>query len=90
MSSVYPQAIKEIVEGRSFIRCNFLTGELHDPQRVLDNHRHITYDPIKDPGGYCPGDLFEEEREKLRGPLPSLPNFFADLALEDVCPEDQQ
>ncbi|KAL8880190.1 MAG: hypothetical protein Q9198_002350 [Flavoplaca austrocitrina] len=44
-SEVFPQAINDIVEGKSCIRCNFPTGKLHHPQRVLDMTRHITYEP---------------------------------------------
>lgn len=95
MSSSYPQAIKDIVEGKSFIRCNFPTGELYDPQRVLDRCRHINYDPSYDPDGYRPGRAIDKARYKERcniqlRPLPPLPALFADLALEDVFPDPEQ
>ena len=41
-SEVFPQAINNIVEGKSFIRCNFVTGEPCDPRQVLERNRHIT------------------------------------------------
>ena len=91
LSSVYPQAIKEIVEGRSFIRCNFPTGELHDPQRVLDNYRHINNDSIQDPSR--PGAFFFKEHGTVRlrsTRLQPLPTPFADFALEDFIPKEQQ
>ena len=42
LSEVFPQAINDIVEGRSFIRCNFATGEPYDPRPVLERNRRIT------------------------------------------------
>ena len=40
-SEVFPQAINNIVEGKSFIGCNFDTGEPHDPSEVLDRNRAV-------------------------------------------------
>ena len=41
MSAIFPQAINDIVEGTSFISCNFPTGEAPNPETVLRKNRHI-------------------------------------------------
>lgn len=89
-SEVFPQAINDIVEGKSFISCNFPTGNLHDPQQVLNITRHISYDPTSD------RDPDHEwwiawMRPRLHTPFqlsPPLPSL-SELTLEDLISEEQ-
>ncbi|MCJ1457863.1 hypothetical protein MMC28_008232 [Mycoblastus sanguinarius] len=96
MCEVFPQAINDIVEGKSFIRCNFHTGSLYDPKRVLDRNRHINHDPVGDPKLIiAPGlDWMKAwNKKRFRTPIrpsPPLPSLLADLALQDLISEEQQ
>lgn len=93
-SEVFPQAINNIVEGKSFMRCNFPTGNLYDPKRVLNRNGHLNHDPIRDPRLHVPGAKWMREWLKLRYHNPILPSpplsLLADFALEDVIPEEEQ
>ena len=82
-SKVFPQAIKDIVERKSFIRCNFDTGNMVDANQILDRNRHV-------PGRRWIRNWFEH---RFRNPIqsaPPLPPVLVDLALEDLMPEEQQ
>ncbi|KAL8840901.1 MAG: hypothetical protein Q9170_001165 [Blastenia crenularia] len=93
LSDAFPQAINDIVEGNSFMSCNFPTGDLFDPKRVLDRNRHVTWDSSRPRDVACPGSkwLFEHTRYRLHKPIrlsPPLPSLVADLALEDLISEE--
>ena len=95
MSDVFPRAINDIVAGKSFIRCNFPTGNPYDPQRVLDGNRQINHDPIRDPSftapgaGYVRARVIQRVRHNRIRPSPPLPSRLSDLALEDLISEEQ-
>ena len=96
LSNVFPQAINDIVEGKSFIRCNFPTGELHDPAVLLDADGQCTDRSIRDPRfispvspddwvmAYVPRCFCRTHRMQI---LPPLPSNLGELALEDWIPE---
>ncbi|KAL8768402.1 MAG: hypothetical protein Q9209_005308 [Squamulea sp. 1 TL-2023] len=87
MSEVFPQAIDDIVKGKSFISCNFPTGDSYDPKVVLDRNRHINPSD-GDPGFYwnCAWDR-QRFQNPIRTSLP-LPSLLADLALENLMPDE--
>ncbi|KAL8758320.1 MAG: hypothetical protein Q9199_001576 [Rusavskia elegans] len=93
MSEVFPQAISDIVNGKSFISCNFPTGNLHDPRRVLDMNRHINHDPTRDVQGMIPGrewisaSTTQHYRNRIQVSPPLL--SLAGLVVEDFMPEEQ-
>ncbi|KAI4118026.1 MAG: hypothetical protein LQ345_001826 [Seirophora villosa] len=94
MSEVFPQAMNDIVEGKSFISCNFSTGSPYDPERVLDRNGHFTHDSQTDAKISFPGASWvrawvihrHDNRFRPSRPLPAL---LADLALEDLIAEDE-
>ena len=45
MSEIFPQAISDIIEDKSIVRCNFSTGAMYDPEQVLDHYRHLEVAP---------------------------------------------
>ena len=95
MSKIFPQAIKDIVEGKSFVRCNFPTGSMYDSAPILERNRHLRvteheYDylaPIST--AYTWGDAYYAYRRHTKiQPLPPLPPYLIDLALEDLITEE--
>ncbi|KAL8690126.1 MAG: hypothetical protein Q9218_004358 [Villophora microphyllina] len=97
VSEDFPQALDDIVQGKSCIRCNFpLTGNLYDPKRVLERNQHLIQIPTGDPDRDRPPSLLWHRRwlvHRYHNPVrlsPPLPSFFADLALEDIISDEQQ
>ncbi|CAO1604243.1 hypothetical protein XANCAGTX0491_007806 [Xanthoria calcicola] len=87
-SEVFPQAINDIVNGKSFISCNFPTGTLHDPRAVLNMNRHIV---LSDSHRRMPGrDWFIAfGNHQKRHPMRFLPQLsFIDFAAEELLPEE--
>lgn len=88
-SESFPQMISDIVEGKTFVRCSFPTGTLYDPEWILNRNRHI-----RPSSRYYPGTDWSLAWRRLRYNtkiklLPPLPPLLADLALEDVIPEEE-
>ena len=90
-STVFPQAISDIIEGRSFIRCTFPTGEMYDPEIILNRNRHLT--SVQANGDQPYGrwlhahGSYIRRRTPVDPPPPMLP-YFADYALEELLPRD--
>ncbi len=85
---VFPQAINDIVNGTSFISCNFPTGTLHDPRAVLNMNRHLVH---RDARGRMSGRgwLIAFENHQKRHPMRFPPHLsFVDLAAEELLPEE--
>ena len=92
-SEVFPQAINDIVEGKSCISCNFPTGNLHDPQRVLDMTHHITYEPTSRRSHQRMNNKWYglRYRQRMQIPFnfsPPLPSS-SDLTLQDLILKEQ-
>ncbi|KAL8872951.1 MAG: hypothetical protein Q9174_001513 [Haloplaca sp. 1 TL-2023] len=91
-SKVFPAIIDEIVEGKSFISCNFPTGTPFNPQPVLNITRTISYGPERARRPQHERDLdiaWLRQRRfmqfNLSPPLPPLSELF----LHDLIPEEQ-
>lgn len=95
LSEVFPRAINDIVKGTSSITCNFPTGELYDPEWVLERCSHLRLDRIRDPLSNYPGAswirAWHRQRDHTMIRLsPPLPALLADIALEDLIPKEQR
>ena len=76
----FPQAIKDMIEGKSFIRCNFPLGNALDVKSILDKNE-----------GYDLADWRAKFYRHYQPPyfktLPPLPDWI-DLRLEELLPEE--
>jgi hypothetical protein len=88
ISEAFPQAISDIVDGRSSIRCNFPTGELYDARLLLNSNIDVL--PHSD-SGFPAIDLWKRWiKDRLRNrfcPSPPMPPSFWHIARERVLQE---
>ena len=87
-SEVFPQAISDDVEGKFFVRCNFPTGGLYDPERILDRHRHLELVPSTPGLGWTEALMLERWHNPFR-PSSPLPSPLAQLRYEMYDLEEQ-
>ena len=89
-SNVFSQIVNDIVEGKSFIRCNFPTGALYDPQRVLDRTRHF---PPRNRSRYPGYEWIRQRRNPPMAtpirPLSPITSDLVALLLEDVMTDEE-
>ncbi|CAF9922658.1 hypothetical protein IMSHALPRED_005729 [Imshaugia aleurites] len=91
-SEVFPQAISDIIEGKSIIHCNFPTGFMYDSKQVLNQIR-----PLVPESDVIPGEVVQNaylrhtyRNRVLRRPLlPPLPLRFCHLVTEELMPEEE-
>lgn len=92
-SEAFPQAIRDMTAGNSFLHCNFLIGDQCDPKPVLDRNRHLIHlspDILEEDAEFY-GSWWDDQfdlycsRDDIRL-LPPLPPLMADLTLEAVLP----
>ena len=86
-SEAFPQAIDDIINGNSLIRCTFPTGNRHDSQSIINRNRHIA------PRGLNPAFSWSSEwtRHCVTNAVPPshpFPPSLADLAYKDIMPID--
>ena len=99
MSLIFPQAIEDMIEGTSFISCNFPTGGLPDPEPIIRKNRRIgVFTPTA--SGYGVGMPAHDYKEAYKDfsdsraerntieTLPPLPASLFNLWVEDVKRED--
>lgn len=77
----FPDVIKDIIDGKSFIRCNFPLGGQIDIQEVLNAMRGKHFKANRNMWF----DLFQPAVVQTYPPLPS----WCDLQLEELLPEEE-
>ena len=92
LSKVFPQVISDIIEGKSFVRCNFPTGDMYDPERVLNMNRNLEA-PESVPGldwlrAWMQDGHFRNPNPFKPAP-PLLPSF-SDYAIDEIIPEGSE
>ena len=87
-SLVFPQAISDVVEGISWIRCNFDPGVVYDPRLVLERNRNLEWN------SQFPGTKWHHQwllRNKYRFmPAPPAPRSLSNLrkyGIDELIPE---
>ena len=94
-SSIFPQIIDDIIEGRSIVRCNFPTGHSYDPERILEEHRHLSV--VESNWDFGPESAAKNWQYAWSGsrwrnriqPQDPLPSSLLDLALEEVATDEE-
>ena len=76
----FPQALKDMIEGKSSISCNFFLGGMFDAHEILEQNRNLIDDEWQDKYDRKDNQLYYQT-------APPLPPW-KDLRLEDVIPEE--
>ena len=80
----FPQVILEMVEGKSFMRCNFpigATDRFWDPNQILEEHRGYTFKQWQK-------SWLAKTRPEFFTTSPPLPAW-TNLRLKQVIPEEE-
>ena len=84
-SEAFPRVISTIVEGNSWIRCNFDPGAVYDPQLVLERNRDIEYN-AEYPGMRWNMEWMFNVRNRFM-PSPPLLSNLREYGIDELIPE---
>ena len=80
----FAEAIRKIINGQSIIRCNFPTGEMYDPKRELEKHRHLVPKRRGASGYVWMNERIRRIRENPLEISAPLPSSLDALVMEDI------
>ena len=87
-SEAFPQAIDDIIDGNSLIRCTFPTGDRHDSQSVIHRNRHVA--PRLNLQYIWHNEWTRHCVSKIIPPSHPFPPSMADLAFEEIMSIDPE
>ena len=88
-SEAFPQVISDIVEGNSWIRCNFDPGNVYDPQLVLERNRSLEVGDARYPSTKWNRQWVIHNKRRFE-PAPPAPVLISNLrrcGFDELIPE---